>query len=258
MIDNSCPICLDNISINSVSVNHKNKCVLGCGHKFHCDCITEWMKNSNTCPMCREKITIKESEVDVISLEQINHTNENSTQTLSKSTQVSIFMLLFMLIIPFPFFGYFYTFNYQYIVNSIEIINSHNCSNLYNMTNNDCHSLKMIPLSFIVLGTISYFIIHLVYIIIFYNAKINPSILRKDITIIPFILIDIIYILCILLYYFIDLYSKINIISRYYEDFNYKVYINFMVSVVMLYFVLISYNVSYLMISKKYVKYVLC
>ena len=47
---NECIICtgdIDNIHdfINTL-----------CGHKFHLSCINEWVKTSNTCPMCRKII----------------------------------------------------------------------------------------------------------------------------------------------------------------------------------------------------------
>lgn len=28
-----------------------------CGHQFHVDCLQNWLKNKNTCPLCRTKIT---------------------------------------------------------------------------------------------------------------------------------------------------------------------------------------------------------
>ncbi len=40
-----CPICLDK--------NDKEWVTTKCNHRFHRDCLNEWMKISNTCPICR-------------------------------------------------------------------------------------------------------------------------------------------------------------------------------------------------------------
>jgi hypothetical protein len=40
-----CPICLDK--------NDKEWVTTKCNHRFHRDCLNEWVKISNTCPICR-------------------------------------------------------------------------------------------------------------------------------------------------------------------------------------------------------------
>lgn len=40
-----CPICLDK--------NNKEWVTTKCNHKFHRDCLNEWIKISNSCPICR-------------------------------------------------------------------------------------------------------------------------------------------------------------------------------------------------------------
>lgn len=50
--NDECPICMMNIS------NKYLKRTI-CGHKFHCKCLTRWMKttnNNNTCPICRRSL----------------------------------------------------------------------------------------------------------------------------------------------------------------------------------------------------------
>lgn len=42
-----CPICLKDEEHSSDFIS------LRCSHKFHPDCIDEWCKINNTCPMCR-------------------------------------------------------------------------------------------------------------------------------------------------------------------------------------------------------------
>lgn len=45
-----CPICLEKYVVNDKILN------LECNHKFHKGCLSEWLKNNNTCPQCRENI----------------------------------------------------------------------------------------------------------------------------------------------------------------------------------------------------------
>jgi hypothetical protein len=44
-----CSICLDKLV---------NKLIMPCGHQFHTDCILDWFKKNNTCPICRVKLKI--------------------------------------------------------------------------------------------------------------------------------------------------------------------------------------------------------
>lgn len=52
--DNKCSICLQD--------NNKEKTILDCEHHFHVSCIEEWKRRSDTCPICRKKISIKKFE----------------------------------------------------------------------------------------------------------------------------------------------------------------------------------------------------
>lgn len=45
-----CSICLETYKINDKILN------LNCRHGYHKDCLSEWLKNNNTCPQCRENI----------------------------------------------------------------------------------------------------------------------------------------------------------------------------------------------------------
>ncbi|XP_047321184.1 probable E3 ubiquitin-protein ligase plr-1 [Impatiens glandulifera] len=46
-----CTICLENYNVGD-EIN----LMLHCSQQFHCDCIKNWMKISNSCPLCREPI----------------------------------------------------------------------------------------------------------------------------------------------------------------------------------------------------------
>ena len=47
-INKECPICLDELSKHVIKLN--------CGHFFHPNCINDWKKINNVCPVCRERI----------------------------------------------------------------------------------------------------------------------------------------------------------------------------------------------------------
>ena len=47
--DDECTICLKIFEINDIL--HK----LPCEHKFHKNCIIEWLKKINSCPLCRKE-----------------------------------------------------------------------------------------------------------------------------------------------------------------------------------------------------------
>jgi hypothetical protein len=47
----NCPICLDNVLKDG-------KLILECNHYFHGGCIFDWLKENNTCPMCRQLIRL--------------------------------------------------------------------------------------------------------------------------------------------------------------------------------------------------------
>lgn len=45
-----CSICLEEIS---------KGCELMCKHYFHKECIAEWIKRSNSCPLCKREMTVQ-------------------------------------------------------------------------------------------------------------------------------------------------------------------------------------------------------
>ncbi|KAK7258389.1 hypothetical protein RIF29_23963 [Crotalaria pallida] len=47
-----CVVCLC-----QVSKGKKVRTLAGCNHSFHADCIGAWLKDHNTCPLCRNKIS---------------------------------------------------------------------------------------------------------------------------------------------------------------------------------------------------------
>lgn len=50
-----CSVCLSNFKENEMMSE------LTCSHKFHYDCIIEWGKHKQECPLCRESISVKQN-----------------------------------------------------------------------------------------------------------------------------------------------------------------------------------------------------
>ena len=56
--DGECSICLEK---DSSRLCRK----LNCNHIFHCECIDKWFSNKNSCPICRDRLLKKDSNIIV-------------------------------------------------------------------------------------------------------------------------------------------------------------------------------------------------
>jgi hypothetical protein len=98
--DQTCTICIDNISLNSDNLNtinnlnqnkiHREIIKLECNHTFHLDCIKEWFQKQLTCPSCRGKVTndfynnqIINRNVNIVYTSQIINQLKNPSITLA-------------------------------------------------------------------------------------------------------------------------------------------------------------------------------
>ena len=59
MIDDTCPICMDDAKPNNVVA-------FTCGHAFCCDCSVECLKRDRKCPMCRTKTTDVKFKAEIL------------------------------------------------------------------------------------------------------------------------------------------------------------------------------------------------
>ena len=70
IFNTSCIICLEDLkSKEEVKESEKKELLekndlslLECGHKFHKNCISDWSKKDQGCPLCKAKIDVKENE----------------------------------------------------------------------------------------------------------------------------------------------------------------------------------------------------
>ncbi|CCH46077.1 E3 ubiquitin-protein ligase [Wickerhamomyces ciferrii] len=87
LLDERCQICLENFELNQILRNLKN-----CNHKYHKDCIDNWLLNGkNNCPLCRSKgiINIKKDEHEK-ELDQMEEIEENQTGVMGSTGMSSL------------------------------------------------------------------------------------------------------------------------------------------------------------------------
>ena len=85
----SCIICLEDFKQNDkMNLDEKNEIsILECGHKFHRNCITDWLKKDESCPLCRTKFNIKGNDNKSYSA-QINYNNNIFNSILSEIIRI--------------------------------------------------------------------------------------------------------------------------------------------------------------------------
>ncbi|CAD5319491.1 unnamed protein product [Arabidopsis thaliana] len=59
--ESTCPICLENFLNDYVNDGKRIKKLAHCSHRFHKECISEWLRRCNSCPICR-RIVLEESQ----------------------------------------------------------------------------------------------------------------------------------------------------------------------------------------------------
>ena len=67
--DGVCTICLDELT------NGTDVTTTQCGHRFHIDCLSEWLSHHPTCPTCRQEVAANE-----LALEPMPESNEAAEQ----------------------------------------------------------------------------------------------------------------------------------------------------------------------------------
>ena len=71
--ENSCPICKDEFVVNE-------ECLLmPCKHHFHKDCLIPWLKERNSCPVCRYELPTDDEDFEMRKRERLNNNNNNNS-----------------------------------------------------------------------------------------------------------------------------------------------------------------------------------
>ena len=49
-----------------------------CNHHFHCDCLLPWLKERNSCPVCRYELPTDDEDFEKRKKEKSNEHNNNN------------------------------------------------------------------------------------------------------------------------------------------------------------------------------------
>lgn len=79
-----CTICLERMYINDTQYIFATDC----DHYFHTKCIVKWLKDNNTCPICRNKVTIN-----------LENNKDNNINKIKRSICGVITIIIFILIL---------------------------------------------------------------------------------------------------------------------------------------------------------------
>ena len=70
--ENSCPVCKDEFVVNE-------ECLLmPCEHHFHKDCLIPWLKERNSCPICRYELPTDDEDFERRKREAKNNNNNRN------------------------------------------------------------------------------------------------------------------------------------------------------------------------------------
>lgn len=76
----TCSICLESINTNTTYTI--------CNHKFHHSCLSTWIQNNNTCPLCRTQLIDNTPKIDI--LDRLLDLSIQEIESLSLSSNINI------------------------------------------------------------------------------------------------------------------------------------------------------------------------
>ena len=164
-ININCSICTDNLEIQSKRCCIKNNIpikTLECNHQYHTDCIDTWLKNHNTCPLCRKEVK-KVSGIYISSNERNLERNVERNNFINKIKNNKKDILCFILYILFLSGAIAHIITLSSTLNYINEFNNTNSSNVF-------HKKRIIN-NFIVIGVYIAFLSILLFLNIQFRNK---------------------------------------------------------------------------------------
>ena len=77
--ENSCPVCKDEFTISE-------ECLLmPCEHHFHKDCLIPWLKERNSCPVCRFELPTDDEDFERRKKERLNNNDNNNNNRINNN-----------------------------------------------------------------------------------------------------------------------------------------------------------------------------
>ena len=71
-IENSCPVCKEDFIVNEDCL------LMPCEHHFHKDCLIPWLKERNSCPVCRFELPTDDEDFERRKKEALKNNNNNN------------------------------------------------------------------------------------------------------------------------------------------------------------------------------------
>jgi len=75
--ENSCPVCKEDFIINEDCL------LMPCAHHFHKDCLVPWLKERNSCPVCRFELPTDDEDFERRKKEALKNNNNNNNRNNS-------------------------------------------------------------------------------------------------------------------------------------------------------------------------------
>ena len=69
--ENSCAVCKDEFNIGEECLS------MPCNHYFHGNCLLPWLKERNSCPICRYELPTDDPDFEEMKKQKLNHGNNN-------------------------------------------------------------------------------------------------------------------------------------------------------------------------------------
>lgn len=57
-----CPICMEEFNVEEMKTDKEKVAILPCQHRYHHQCVTQWLRMHDSCPVCRKSLSGKKEE----------------------------------------------------------------------------------------------------------------------------------------------------------------------------------------------------
>ena len=72
--ENSCGVCKDEFNIGEECLS------MPCNHYFHENCLLPWLKERNSCPICRYELPTDDADFEEMKKQKLNNSSNNANR----------------------------------------------------------------------------------------------------------------------------------------------------------------------------------
>ena len=81
--ENSCAVCKDEFNIGEECLS------MPCNHYFHGDCLIPWLKERNSCPVCRYELPTDDADFENMKKFKLKNENNNNEGNINSSNRIN-------------------------------------------------------------------------------------------------------------------------------------------------------------------------